>query len=145
MQKKVESISQWKQTGQRASLGRISTRVGARVKSGSIGGHKFIFGERWRFGVRPYVCFGYGATKSVAYNMGADVLYNIIDNTNKIFGVFASVAIGGETWVANGKDYKPNGGKGEAYGNFQTILTINATKTTMRRPYALSLAYTYNF
>ena len=89
--------------------------------------------------------FGYGATKSVAYNMGADVLYNIIDNTNKIFGVFASVAIGGETWVANGKDYKPNGGKGEAYGNFQTILTINATKTTMRRPYALSLAYTYNF
>lgn len=48
MQKKVESISQWKQTGQRASLGRISTRVGARVKSGSIGGHKFIFGERGR-------------------------------------------------------------------------------------------------
>ena len=210
------------------------------------GGYKFMFGERGRFGVRPYVYFGYGygSMKNVAYNMGAsanfmpgldevisgivdpilasqdsiftgtgktyynhffdygvgaDLLYNFVDNENESFGIFAGVAIGGETWVANGKEYKPNGGKGESYGNFQTILNIglrgvlakhhgielgakfymldsvifdgsgysplfasfplgdfsnmaqitsaniNSTTTTMKRPYMISLAYTYNF
>ena len=210
------------------------------------GGYKFMFGESGRFGVRPYVYFGYGygSMKNVAYNMGAsanfmpgldevisgivdpilasqdsiftgtgktyynhffdygvgaDLLYNFVDNENESFGIFAGVAIGGETWVANGKEYKPNGGKGESYGNFQTILNIglrgvlakhhgielgakfymldsvifdgsgysplfasfplgdfsnmaqitsaniNSTTTTMKRPYMISLAYTYNF
>ena len=208
------------------------------------GGYKFMFGERGRLGVRPYVYFGYGygSMKNVAYNninstgsgpladqvingafgvpgiddtlanadsiftgtgktyynhffdygVGADLLYNFVDNENESFGIFAGVAIGGETWVANGKEYKPKGGKGESYGNFQTILNIglrgviaqhhgielgakfymldsvifegngasslmsgmamgmgtanlNSTTTTMKRPYMISLAYTYNF
>ena len=121
------------------------------------GGYKFMFGERGRFGVRPYVYFGYGygsmknvnydgeglfsLTNLVAngsiftgtgktyynhffdYGVGADLLYNFVDNENESFGIFAGVAIGGETWVANGKEYKPSQGS-ESYGNFQTILNI---------------------
>ncbi|WP_394955237.1 outer membrane protein [uncultured Helicobacter sp.] len=188
------------------------------------GGYKFMFGERGRFGVRPYIYFGYGygSMKNISYNgslglvtlvpgasdsiftgtgktyynhffdygVGADLLYNFVDNENESFGIFAGVAIGGETWVANGKEYKPSQGS-EVYANFQTILNIglrsvlakhhgielgakfymldsvifegsgssplmdgivsgisvnlNSTKTTMRRPYMISLAYTYNF
>ena len=194
------------------------------------GGHKFMFGERGRFGVRPYVYFGYGygsmenvyydgeglfsLTNLVAngsiftgtgktyythffdYGVGADMLFNLVDSANEVFGVFAGVAIGGGTWVANGKEYKPSKGS-EAYGNFQTILNVgvrgvlnerhgielgakfylldsvifegsgysplmsvenipmmglifqsidlNSTKTTMRRPFALTASYVYHF
>ena len=51
------------------------------------------------------------------------MLFNFVDSANEVFGVFAGVAIGGETWVANGKEYKPSKGS-EAYGNFQTILNV---------------------
>ncbi|RDU51937.1 hypothetical protein CQA49_04205 [Helicobacter sp. MIT 00-7814] len=58
------------------------------------------------------------------YGVGGDLLFNFIDAPEHSFGIYGGVAIGAETWVANGKEYKPNGGNGENYFAFQT--TINA-------------------
>lgn len=118
------------------------------------GGYKTFFGESKRFGVRGYAYFGYGynsmqnvnydiqaampiddtsiftRTGKTYYNhvfdygVGGDLLFNFIDVPEHSFGIYGGVAIGAETWVANGKEYKPNGGKGESYFGFQTMLNI---------------------
>lgn len=56
------------------------------------------------------------------YGVGGDLLYNFIDTQEHSFGVYGGVSLGAETWVANGKEYKPNGGKGESYFAFQTMI-----------------------
>ena len=57
------------------------------------------------------------------YGVGGDLLFNFIDAPEHSFGIYGGVAIGAETWVANGKEYKPSEGS-ESYFGFQT--TINA-------------------
>ncbi|RDU51938.1 hypothetical protein CQA49_04210 [Helicobacter sp. MIT 00-7814] len=57
------------------------------------------------------------------YGVGGDLLFNFIDATEHSFGIYGGVALGAETWVANGKEYKPSEGS-ESYFGFQT--TINA-------------------
>lgn len=118
------------------------------------GGYKTFFGESKRFGVRGYVYFGYGynsmqnvnydiqnlailkdnsiftKTGKTYYNhvfdygVGGDLLFNFIDVPEHSFGIYGGVALGAETWVANGKEYKPKGGKGESYFGFQTMLNV---------------------
>lgn len=114
-------------------------------------GDKTFFTDN--FGYRKYVYFGWGysSMKNVSYNggvgimqqdsiftttqntyynsvleygIGVDALYNFMDKGSDSFGVYAGVAIGGETWIANGKRYKPKEGPGENYVNFQTILNV---------------------
>lgn len=58
------------------------------------------------------------------YGVGGDLLFNFIDVPEHSFGIYGGVALGAETWVANGKEYKPNGGKGESYFGFQTMLNV---------------------
>ncbi|MGI0406568.1 outer membrane protein [Helicobacter himalayensis] len=60
----------------------------------------------------------------IDYGVGGDLLFNFIDVPEHSFGIYGGVALGAETWVANGKEYKPNGGKGESYFGFQTMLNV---------------------
>ena len=62
----------------------------------------------------------------IEYGFGIDALINILQSGNSSAGIYGGVAIGGETWIANGKEFKPSAGPGESYSNFQTILNVGA-------------------
>lgn len=122
-------------------------------------GDKSFFNENFGYRKYVYFGYGYSSMKNVSYNgglsimqgvsngsiftttnntyynnvleygIGADVLYNFMNKGSDSFGVYAGVAIGGETWIANGKRYKPKQGPGESYANFQTILNVGLRGT----------------
>lgn len=61
-------------------------------------------------------------THVIDYGIGTDFLRNFVVNDDHSFGVFVGVGIGAETWIANGKEYKPSGQ--ESLFNFQTIINL---------------------
>ena len=61
-------------------------------------------------------------THVVDYGVGTDFLRNFVVNDDHSFGVFVGVGVGAETWIANGKEYKPSGQ--ESLFNFQTIINL---------------------
>lgn len=122
-------------------------------------GDKAFYNENFGYRKYVYFGYGYSSMKNVSYNgglstmqnasngsiftttqntyynnvleygVGVDALYNFMNSGSDSFGLYAGVAIGGETWIANGKRYKPQGGKGESYVNFQTILNVGLRGT----------------
>ncbi|WP_394980897.1 outer membrane beta-barrel protein [uncultured Helicobacter sp.] len=69
------------------------------------GGYKFMFGERGRFGVRPYVYFGYGygSMKNVKYNMNA-ALTPAGEQIDVMAGGLASSIVNGANQALGGED-----------------------------------------
>ncbi|PAF44473.1 outer membrane protein [Helicobacter sp. 11S02596-1] len=104
-------------------------------------GYKQFFGASKALGLRYYGFLDYGYTNfgskilhngedyythMLGYGVGADVLWDFINKESQDFGVFAGVGIGGETWIANGKEIQEqNLPKGKAsYVNFQTTIDV---------------------
>ena len=56
-------------------------------------------------------------TTFIDYFVGADLLYNFIQQESAIYGVYLGVGVGGVTWAANGKEYEVSNGE-RSYTNF---------------------------
>ena len=56
-------------------------------------------------------------TTFIDYFVGADLLYNFIQQESAIYGLYLGVGVGGVTWAANGKEYEVSNGE-RSYTNF---------------------------
>ncbi|PAF42050.1 outer membrane protein [Helicobacter sp. 11S03491-1] len=101
-------------------------------------GYKQFFGQSKWFGLRYYAFLDYGYSNfgkkvlpdedyyvhMLNYGVGLDTLWNLVNTQNGSFGLFVGVGVGGDTWIANGKEYQkkqfPNGKAN--YTNFQTLI-----------------------
>lgn len=67
-------------------------------------------------------------TTFIDYNVGADVLVNFAEISKNTYGAFAGLALGGVTWIANGKEHEVSNGE-RSYLNFVASANVGLRAT----------------
>lgn len=87
------------------------------------GGYKVLESNMGMGGsVFPSTKNGYYTT-FIDYYVGADLLLNIGQRKDLVYGVYAGAGVGGVTWIANGKEYEVTNGD-RTYIDFQASANV---------------------